>query len=103
MKHNDGSFVSVHFDDFYPPDIRTAAQEDTCTYDTSDDTSEPLFKLKDIRKEINNNVENLIRITSWELQYQTRQQPIKGRTGAIFYVRYHPVILMQPLMTMVGM
>ena len=62
VKHDDGSFISVHFDDFYPPDLRTATQEDNCTHDASDDTCAPLFKLKDIRKEINDNVEHLIRI-----------------------------------------
>ena len=62
VAHNDGSFVSVHFDDFYPPDLRTAAQEDTCTHNKSDDTCVPLFKLKYIRKEINDNLEHLIRI-----------------------------------------
>lgn len=60
QKYNNGTFISVHFDDFYPPDLR-AEQKYTCSRDASDDgCGGPLFKLKDTRKDINDNVERLI-------------------------------------------
>ena len=58
QKYDYGTFISVHFDDFYPPDLRTA-QKYTSARDVADDGS--LFKLKDTRKDINDNVEHLIR------------------------------------------
>ena len=61
QKYDKGTFVTIHFDDFYPPDLRTAAQECTSPRDVVDDTGS-LFKLKDTRKDINDNVEYLIRI-----------------------------------------
>ena len=59
QKYDKGTFISVHFDNFYPPDLRTAAQEYTGTRDVRGDTG--LFKLKDTRKDINDNLEHLIR------------------------------------------
>lgn len=59
LKYDNGTFISLHFDDFYPPDLR-AEQEYCITRDPSD--SGPLFKLRDVRKDINDNVELLIRI-----------------------------------------
>ena len=55
-KYDTGTFVSLHFDDFYPPDLRSEQQYAT----TAELDTEPLFKLKDIRKEINDNLEHLI-------------------------------------------
>ena len=62
LKYNNGTFVSIHFDDFYPPDLRSE-QIYSSARDVSDDTrSGQLFKLKDTRKHINDNIEHLIKI-----------------------------------------
>jgi len=58
QRHNNGTFISVHYDDFYPPDLRTD-QEYSSTRDAT--CSGPFFKLKEIRKDINDNLEYLIR------------------------------------------
>ena len=65
QKYDDGTFIALHFDDFYPPDLRTEQQCTTSARDVKgldDKHNESLFKLKDTRKEINDNVEHLIRI-----------------------------------------
>lgn len=77
QKYDKGTFITVHFDDFYPPDLRTAAQECTSARDVADDTGS-LFKLKDTRKDINDNVEYLIRINNLgaaELNSSTADRP----------------------------
>ena len=61
QKYSKGTFISIHFDDFFPPDLRAAAQDCTSARDVVDDTKS-LFKLKDTRKDINDNVEYLMRI-----------------------------------------
>ena len=64
QRYNNGTFVCVHFDDFYPPDLRTEQQQYTTSSREVLDgiDSEPLFKLKDIRKDINDNLEHLIKV-----------------------------------------
>ena len=60
QKYDNGTFISLHFDDFYPPDLRNEQQCTTSARDVKMLHNEPLFKLKGIRKEINDNVEHLI-------------------------------------------
>ncbi|XP_065883257.1 L-seryl-tRNA(Sec) kinase-like isoform X2 [Dysidea avara] len=52
-----GTFVCVHFDDFYPPDFRGCTDEHQKTDSCSE---QPLFKLKHARQDLNNNLNHLI-------------------------------------------
>lgn len=76
QKHNNGTFISVHFDDFYPPDLRDEQEYTSYSRDVSDDTcSGQLFKLKDTRKQINDNVEHLIRANELGIGTATSDTP----------------------------
>ena len=55
-----GTFVCVHFDDFYPPDLRGCIEE-LIKQQKSDPCSEqPFFKLKHARQDVNNNLNHFI-------------------------------------------
>jgi len=55
-----GTLVCVHFDDFYPPDLRNCVEELNDHLKTDSCSGQPVFKLKHARQDVNNNVNQLI-------------------------------------------
>jgi len=55
-----GTFVCVHFDDFYPPDLRNCSEGINDHLKSDSCCGQIVFKLKHTRQDINNNLYRLI-------------------------------------------